>query len=220
MSNAQFENVQIESLKPHPQNYREHPDDQLSHVIESIKKNGIYRNVVVSSDNFILAGHGVVKACKVLEITEVPIFRVPFEHASPQALKILTGDNEIQHLGVVDDRTLTEILKSIKDLDPEGLVGTGFSDEMLANLIMVTRPASEVADLNEAKEYVGMPSYDEGGSEIKLIIIFDSEDDRQKIIEQCGATNLNKVARTISFRYPPRERNDRKAEVFTVAQSE
>jgi len=90
-----IETIQIQILKPHPENYNSHPEDQISHLKESIKANGIYRNIVISSDDFILCGHGVVEAMKQLEIQEAPIIRVPFLHSDLRAKKLLIGDNEI-----------------------------------------------------------------------------------------------------------------------------
>jgi hypothetical protein len=56
--------IAIKELKPHPRNYRSHPEDQLVHLVNSIKQHGFYRNVVVAKDNTILAGHGVVPSFK------------------------------------------------------------------------------------------------------------------------------------------------------------
>jgi hypothetical protein len=36
----------IETLKPHPKNYKKHPEDQLKHICRSIEENGIYRNII------------------------------------------------------------------------------------------------------------------------------------------------------------------------------
>jgi ParB-like chromosome segregation protein Spo0J len=52
------EQASLTDLKPHPRNYRTHSDDQLKHLIQSIKEHGFYRNVVVIKDGTILAGHG------------------------------------------------------------------------------------------------------------------------------------------------------------------
>ena len=57
-----IETIDIEKLIPHPDNYKEHPDQQLDHIIRSIEDHGFYRNVVIAKDNTILAGHGVVLA--------------------------------------------------------------------------------------------------------------------------------------------------------------
>lgn len=69
--------IDISSLKPHPKNYRQHPEDQLAHLVRSIKQNGVYKNIVVSSDMTILAGHGIAEACKcfLVEVAQVEVGR-------------------------------------------------------------------------------------------------------------------------------------------------
>lgn len=138
ISNFQTENVLLEDLKPHPKNYREHPEDQIEHLIQSIKEHGLYRNVVIAKDGTILAGHGVVKAVTKMGMDSIPVIRMNVAPNSPAALKVLAGDNEIGRLGEVDDRMFTEILKEIRDTDVTGLLGTGFDDMMLADLLKVT----------------------------------------------------------------------------------
>src|SRR5688572_19601390 len=103
-----IDDVSITELKPHPRNYREHPDDQLEHICRSIEQHGVYRNIVTASDLTILAGHGVVKAALKLGIKRLRIVRLPIDADSPQALKLLAGDNEIGKLAEVDDRALSE----------------------------------------------------------------------------------------------------------------
>ena len=76
---SKIELVEIAQLKPHPRNYRDHPDDQLEHLVQSIKDNGFYRNAVVSRDSVILAGHGVVKAAQKIGLKEIPVIRLDVE---------------------------------------------------------------------------------------------------------------------------------------------
>ena len=99
----QVETVDINDLKEHPKNYKKHPDDQLKHIISSIEEHGFYRNIVIAKDNTILAGHGVYQACKKINKKELPVIRLDIEHDSPQALKVLPSDNEIQNVADVDD---------------------------------------------------------------------------------------------------------------------
>ena len=122
------ETVKIDTLKDHPRNYRTHPDDQLDHIIASIKQHGFYRNIVIAKEGTILGGHGVTKAAKKMGLDSVPVIRLNISPNSSQALKVLAGDNGIAHLGEVDDRMFTEILKEIKEIDIEGLIGTGYTD--------------------------------------------------------------------------------------------
>lgn len=152
------EQVALDDLVEHPRNYRTHPDDQVEHIVASIKAHGIYKNILIARDNTILAGHGTVKAARRAGLSSVPCKRLDLDANDARALKILAGDNEIAGLAEVDDRVLTELLRSIYTADDEhSLLGTGFDERMLASLAMATRPASEIADLDDAREWLGMP---------------------------------------------------------------
>ena len=179
-----IETVPIESLNPHPRNYRKHPEDQLAHIVRSIEEHGFYRNVVIAQDDTILAGHGVVEAAAKLGLTDVPVIRLDITADDPKALKVLAGDNEISNLAEINDRQLTEILKELTDVDD--LLGTGFDEQQLAALVMVSRPASEIADMNEAGEWVGMPDYDNPSTTLRIIIHCDTPDARQQLVGQLG----------------------------------
>ncbi len=206
----------IDELKPHPGNYRKHPPDQLAHLVESIREHGFYRNVVIASDDVILAGHGAVEAAKQAGRETVPCYQLAIDSKHPKALKVLAGDNEVGRLAEIDDRALSMILKDIKDSDDIGLLGTGYDEAMLANLVMVTRPASEIATINEAAEWVGMPDYDEEMPIVKVIVSFDSEEDRQRFMDQykLGNNVMAKTAKCWSLRWPSTERDDLRAVRF------
>jgi hypothetical protein len=199
------ETVELQKLKPHPRNYQEHPQDQLDHIKQSITDNGFYRNIVVADDYTILAGHGVAEAARQLGLETVPVIKLSIDANSSQALKIMTGDNEINNLADVDDRLLSELLKEILEIDDTALLGTGFNEEQLALLAMVTRPASEIADFNEAAEWVGLPSFESGDAICKMIVNFDSEEDKMRFAAQLGYTITNK---TKFIWWPDRERRD------------
>lgn len=208
--------VPIESLKPHPKNYRKHLEEQLDHIAESVKANGIYKNIVVSSDGVILAGHGVYEACKArLKIPKVPIIRLALKSTSRKAMKILAGDNEMSKLAEVDDRLLSDILKDISDGDD--LLGTGFDKKMLANLIMVTRPESEIADENAAAHWVGMPEFEPGEETWRVIVHCRTQADRAKFLKYINAKVINKtVGKTASIYWPEKPKQDLKSVRFSA----
>ena len=203
------EPVQLIDLKPHPKHYKVHLDDQLEHLANSIKQHGFYRNVVVAKDYTILDGHGVVSACHKLKLKEVPVIKLDIESDSPQALKILTGNNEIGKLAEIDDRKLSELLKEVKDKD--GLSGTGYDKMMLANLVMVTRPQHEINDINEAAEWVGMPDYVPKDHYIKYTIIFKTEQDRNEFCNMAKIPQGKEKGRTWSVWWPLKEKEDLKS---------
>lgn len=198
--------VAISSLRPHPRNYQKHPPDQIGHLIESIETHGQYRNVVISRDGTILAGHGVVEALTKMGRTAVSAVRLDVDSNSPQALKILTGDNEIARLADRDDRLLSELLKEVKEYDLTGLAGSGFDNQMLANLVYVTRPESEVKTMDAAAQWVGMPEYVPEPEPLKTVISFRSLADRAAFFSRLGLEHSDK--QTISTWWPVRERRD------------
>lgn len=199
-----IEQVGIDSIKPHPRNYKNHPADQLEHLKKSIADHGIYRNVIVSSDNIILAGHGITLAAREMGLTSIPILRLPIKSNSIHAIKLIAADNEVSHLGENDDRALTEILKEI--MENSDLLGTGYDEKMLANLLYVTRPASEIKSIDHAKEWVGMPEYESEEESHRIIVQFKTIEDKKAFCELCGYKFTEKSRDSQWF--PFRERRD------------
>lgn len=205
--------VDIDKLKNHPKNYRIHPDDELAHIIESLKNHGVYRNVVTARDGTLLAGHGVVMAARKIGMKKIPIVRLDVNPDDPKAIKVLIGDNEMEHLSQQNDRLLADLLKEVKQQD--GLIGTGFDEMMLANFIMVTRPESEVKDFDAAAEWAGMPEYDSGGIEkFKLVVGFLTEKDRQDFAEKIKLKIDSKGVKVWSTRWPWTDREDKASVKF------
>jgi ParB-like chromosome segregation protein Spo0J len=150
-----IEIVPISELKPHPRNYRKHPKEQLNHIVQSIKENKIYRNIVIAKDNTILAGHGVIEGLQILDATEAPCIRLDIEPDSPEALKVLAGDNEIPNLANDNSFLLAELLKEVSD-KTDNLIGTGYTDSTLEDLLDSLTKSSEDGDTDyQEPEYQG-----------------------------------------------------------------
>ncbi len=215
-----IEVVPIDAVKPHPRNYQGHPDDEIEHIIESIKANGLYRNVVIARDGTLLAGHGVVQAARKMGLKEIPVVRLDLSPYEPKALKVLTGDNEISHLAERDDRLLSELLKEINEQDVSGLLGTGYDGMMLANLVMVTRHEHEIADINEAAEWVGLPDYEPKIEPLKLTISFENEEARDQFVEETGLQVVKRDNKTWSTWWPAREAFDAASARFISGEGE
>jgi hypothetical protein len=209
------EYVSPDDVFPHPRNYVTHPEDQIQHLAQSMLENGFYRNVVTAKDGTILAGHGVVEAAKRIELEMIPIIRLNIDADDPRALKLLTADNEVSHLSEKNDRALTEILKEINDLDPNNLLGTGYDSQMLASLAMVTRPKSEIQDFDAAKEWLGMPAYEnESPSDrLQLLVFFEDSDARDTLVRHISEKNstfkpVKRSDKAWHVWYPPKQNDD------------
>lgn len=198
--------IKIEDLKPHARNYRDHPADQLEHIKSSITEHGFYRNVVAAKDKTLLAGHGVVQACRELGMEKIPVVVLDIEPDSPAALKVLTGDNYLSHFAEDDDRMLSEILKEINEADT--LEGTGFDEMMLANLVMVTRSEGELENSDAAAEWVGMPEFETKKAPPSLVISFEDEEERAKVIADLGWKVIAKNRNTWSLSWGKEGKDD------------
>lgn len=128
--------VQLSTLRPHPENYKTHPEDQKRHVRHSLEEFGQFKNVVIARDGTVLAGHGVVESACEAGATEVLAVRLDIDPMSPAAFKVMAADNELARLSQVDEWKLTEILLKVRSEDQDqGLLGTGFDDATLAALL-------------------------------------------------------------------------------------
>jgi hypothetical protein len=199
------ESVPVHILRDHPRNYREHPDAQLAHIEQSLTEHGFYRNIVVARDGTILAGHGVVKAARRMQLASVPVIRLDIAPDSPQALRVLAGDNETGHLADINDRTLLDILRDVKDSDA-GLLGTGYDDATYAALCFVTRPPDKMLDKHN-NEWVGMPEFEPGDRYPTLVVTFRTVEDRERYCEEFGIGGrvTKRAKHAWSAWWPPQE---------------
>jgi ParB-like chromosome segregation protein Spo0J len=214
------EQAPIDELQAHPENYRQHPREQLEHLTASLKEHGIYRNVVVANDGTILAGHGLVEAAREMGVKVVPVTRLKCGPNDPEALRVMAGDNELAKLGAVDDRLLTDMLREVRgDGGAEALLGTGFDPQTLAALVMTTRPEAEIEHHDAASEWIGMPAYQEPENRIKLILTFQSLEERQRILDLLEIEHVSNQRWTMTAWWPDRgERQDLKSLLFADEQ--
>lgn len=213
--------VPVDSLTPHPRNYRDHPPDQLAHIRASLRTHGLYRNVVVARDHTILAGHGVVLAAREEGWTEITVRRLDVAPDSAAAIQVLAGDNEMGNLAEVNDRELTELLRELAAEDVDLLLGTGFDAAQLAALALVTRPQSELADLGAAGEWLGLPGFEAEPPAPQITVKFDSLEDRDRFLAEVlpGQHIVKKVGEVWTTYWPNRGMNDLAAVRFDVPAS-
>jgi len=182
--------ISIDKIKPHPRNYKVHPPDQIEHLQQSIKENGIYRNILVANDFTILAGHGIVEAAKLLGLTSVPILKLDLPPDSTKSIKILTADNEVTHLAETNMREMSELLKEL--LVEDDLLGTGYDKDKIENLLMVSRSKDEVKKLDD-EEWGNYMDFQAVKPNPKLIINFENEKDREDFGKFIGAELTDKT---------------------------
>jgi len=186
---TKVEQVPINNLKEHPENYKTHPEEQLKHLRKSISEYGIYRNIIIATDGTILAGHGVYQAAKELKLTSIPCLRVSLDPFSIKALKLIAADNEIAHIADTNARDLTGILQKV--LIEDDLLGTGYDKEKLEALLLVSRSLNEV--LNTDEEWIENLDFSPMNSALKCVVTFENENDRASFFNKLGVSFTEKT---------------------------
>lgn len=197
---TRIEQVNVAELHPHPKNYKVHPESQLEHLRKSITEHGIYRNIIVTMDGTILAGHGVYEAAVSLGMNSLPCLRIEIDPFSTKAMKLLTADNEIAQLADANSRELTEILQQIFTQDD--LLGTGYDSQKLEALLMVSRSKDELKNLDD-EEWDGIVDFEGMKSALKCIVSFEDESDRADFFKALGVNHTDK---TKNIWWPLKER--------------
>ena len=121
---------EISTLRPHPRNYRRHPEHQLAILRESLRVHGQQKPVVITPDGTILAGHGLVEAARAEGWAEIAchIYDGPYPEA------FLAIDNRSSDLAEDDEEALAQLLR---DLDSqEQLSAAGWESDDLNELLL------------------------------------------------------------------------------------
>ena len=119
----------ISALRPHPRNYRRHPERQLELLRESLRIHGQQKPVVITPDGTILAGHGLVEAARAEGWSELAchVYDGPYPEA------FLAIDNRASDLAEDDEAVLAQLLRDLDSQDQ--LNAAGWEDDELAELL-------------------------------------------------------------------------------------
>lgn len=124
------EMVAVGDLACHPENPRR---GNLDEIRSSIRVNGFYGALVVQrSTGHILAGNHRFMAAEAEGLDRIPVIFVDADDEDAKA--ILVGDNRLSDLAENDPELLAALLQAIQSRG-EGLTGTGYSDDDLAQML-------------------------------------------------------------------------------------
>jgi len=76
LSNKRVEFVPLSSLKLYARNPRTHSPRQIRQIADSIRQFGFTNPILVDAEGGVIAGHGRVKAAKLLGMESVPTIRL------------------------------------------------------------------------------------------------------------------------------------------------
>jgi ParB-like chromosome segregation protein Spo0J len=139
--------VPIDSVQPHPANYREH---DLGSIHVSIERFSLYLPLVVQgSSRWILAGTGRWLALKQAGATEVPVRWLDVDSRTARA--ILLADNWIPRRARDKDQELLDLMESLRQEDEELFEATGVEDDDIEALAREIEEADTPLKLDSRK---------------------------------------------------------------------
>jgi len=135
--------IPIEDIRPHPDNYKVHPPEQLRSLKASLKTFSWTTPIKANLEGFIIAGHGMYKAAIEEGYTHVPVEFCALDKQLSKAY--LVADNETARRGISEQDKLNELLQGINDIPDFDIEAVGFSSEDLDSILGV-EPGEVVED--------------------------------------------------------------------------
>lgn len=130
--------VPIDKIKAHPQNYNQHPEEQLQQLAKSLESLGQFRSVVIwqqPDGTYVqLAGHGVVEAMKREGATEVRADILPPSLDAMTAKQVMLADNLHAQNSLPDDTALARLLEEQQNAGYD-LAVLGTDEETLRQML-------------------------------------------------------------------------------------
>jgi len=128
----EIQTAKVSELRPHPQNPRIHPDSAIEKLVKSLKEYGFTNPILISADNYVLAGHARLKAAEKAGLKEVPVIQLPLK--GNKALAYMIADNRLQDETDWDFTKLAELF-GVLDTGELDLEITGFDLSEIENLL-------------------------------------------------------------------------------------
>ena len=126
LRNLKIEILPISSLKPCARNPRTHSPRQVRQIADSIQVFGFTNPVLIDDDGGVIAGHGRIKAAKLLGLEQLPTIRLA-DMTEVHRRAYILADNKLAENAGWDQELLALELAYISELDIEfDLTVTGF----------------------------------------------------------------------------------------------
>jgi hypothetical protein len=146
----QIVEYEIDKVNPATYNPRTITDQELSGLMESLKKFGFVDPLIVNKQtNVLVGGHQRLKAAEMLGFSKVPVVEVDLSEIEEKALSVALNSHTIQ--GKFDGETLSGLLDEIK-LDLPDVHDSLNLDKLAVDLRIDFNPEKEIVEPKEKPE--------------------------------------------------------------------
>jgi hypothetical protein len=187
----------VSELKPLEYNPRDITEDGIKDLTESINNFGLAEPIIINTDNIIIGGHARYYVLKQKNEKQCQCF-IPNRKLTKK---------EVDELNIRLNKNVAgkwnfDLLAN--NFDESKLLEWGFKEFELSVYQDV-----ELAN-SGSDEYIGMPEFEPKSDELKLIVTFESNEDREKFVKDKDIKVAVMQKITWSTRYPFRERENLK----------
>ncbi len=162
LSDVCVEQCAIASLKPARRNPRTHSEKQIRQIADSIETFGFTNPVLIDAGDHVVAGHGRLRAAKLLGMSTVPTLRL--DHLTPEQIRAyVIADNKLAENAGWDRDLLALELQELAELDLSfDLEVIGFETAEIdlligGNALKGADPADEIQEVDPNTPVVSRP---------------------------------------------------------------
>jgi|GEM_PF-2479760 len=176
--------IVIADYSDHPDNYNEHPEDQILELMESLRLFGQPRPVVVWHDRFV-AGHGVALAARRLGWTHLAARRLPDAWPDHKVTAYLAADNELAKGASPNLQALAALAEQVRQTDTtlaRLAAGGALAAAELATMV-------EQTALSDGKPGAGQRALGDKSHQIKPVLYVDQVVIFERALRATGSQN-------------------------------
>ncbi len=175
--------MKVSDLRPHPKNAEIYgQNENVSDLVEKIKRSGHVHTLVVTSKGIVLAGHRRLRACKELGIKEVDVEIIDFD----------TPEQEVEYL--IDNNATREKTNEQKAREAVVLKQalSILAEKRKKSKLKQNQAANSSSDLILQEDSTDTPNLAERGKDDSLIV-----ETRNLVAEKVGLRSGQEVDRAI-----------------------
>lgn len=166
--------TKVDDLIEYENNNKDHPEEQIETIADSIRELGFRNPILIDSENVIIAGHGRLLAAKKLGMTDVPCILVD-DLTEDQIKKYRLMDNRTAELSMDNMENIKMELEELNDEQLNNLYAGVLDDDGPSSKSKEKKAEIEFTEeLMEAHNYV--------------VLYFDNEVDWMTAVDKLGIT--------------------------------
>jgi DNA modification methylase len=145
----QIEKININEIKPYPNNAKLHPEEHINQIMASILEFGNNDPIAIDENNVVVEGHGRLEALKKMGYEEVEVIKLSHLTEDQKKAYIIAHNK----LTMNTDFDLEKLNKELQSLSDDFQELTGFTDEEISEIFdsLTTKEEKNIVEPEESE---------------------------------------------------------------------